>query len=212
MLSFVRVPAEIWQLHSLEDRHRTRRLTRSAPYPQLVRRLVAGSKVVRAVVMPARCEPRALRLEAALLVNAGDLDLFFNGCTGYRAQYYEAEKLGDAANRIAVDAMLSALVSQAIYSRTRKPAAELARASLEAEGAKLWIHQGPWLRLCRCAERVLTVPRWQAGLSSQDRHMRKLARWGSLAPSVETRIVVKGAFILNGNPTAFLISDEPQQP
>jgi len=137
-----------------------------------------------------------------LFVDADDLDLFFNACTGYRAQYYEAEEVGVAANRMAVDAMLPALISQAIYPRTRKPAEDLARASLEAKAAKLWIHQGPWLRLCRRAERVLAVPRWQIGLTSEDRRTRKLARWGSLVPATEARVVVKGAFILDGRPAA----------
>jgi len=200
MISFARIPVEIWQLRSLDDCDRRRRLIQSAPYPQLVRRLAARSEVLRAVLVAAKSEPRALRLEATLLVHADDLDLFFNSCTGYRAQYYEAEALGDAANRIAIEAILSSLISRALYPRTRKPAGEVARASLEAPAAKLWIHQGSWLRRCRLAERVLIVPRWQAGLSSEQPRTRKLARWGSLAPAAETRVVVKGAFILDGRP------------
>ncbi len=203
MVSFASLPADTWQLHLLDDRRRRVQLGSSSIYPKLVTRLASRSKVLQAVVRPADTEPRALRLEAVLRVEVRDLDLFFNSRSGYRAQYYEAEELGDAANRLAVDALLLKLVPQAICARTRRSASELARASLEAASAKIWIHQGLWLRLCRHRERVLTVPRWQFGLSSEDRRTRKLARWGALAPVTEERIVVKGAFILDGRPANF---------
>jgi hypothetical protein len=154
--------------------------------------------VLKAVVRPADTDQRALRIEALLRVEASDLDLFFNSASGYRAQYYQSETLGNAANRLAVDALLPNIVAQAIHVRTKQSARDLARASLEAESAKVWIHQGAWLRLCRNTERVLTVPRWQLGISSEERRVRKLARWGALAPATETRIVVKGAFIADG--------------
>ena len=198
MVSFISLPTGTWQLHLLADGNRRRRLRRSYAYPQLVARLAARSEVLQAIVRPADTDRRALRVEAILRVEASDLDLFFNSASGYRAQYYQAEDLGNAANRLAMDALIPNIVAQAIHVRSKQSARDLARSSLEAVSAKVWVYQGAWLRLCRKEERVLTVPRWQLNLSSEDRRARKLVRWGALAPATETRIVVKGAFIADG--------------
>jgi hypothetical protein len=110
-------------------------------------------------------------------------------------------ELGETANRLALDE-LSPRVVPLIQSHGMKPLrSSILDRSLQHPAAKIWIHQGLWLRHARREDRVLRVACWHFQLNSQDKRRRKLARWACLAPQHEASIVLKGGFVFpNGQP------------
>jgi hypothetical protein len=201
-MNFVRLSGEHWPLAASVDQLRNGRLLSPPPYRKLVRDLSQQAVVLKARLCAADGEPRAQRVDAILRVDSQALDSFFNSNAGYRAQYYESKTMGEAANRLAVEAFIAMVSPVALAHKSRETAPTVARASLEAKDAKIWIYQGLWLRLAKLEDHVLRVPRWQEGLQSDEKRTRRLARWGSLAPASEWRIVLKGAFILDGEPAS----------
>lgn len=70
--------------------------------------------------------------------------------------------------------------------------------------AKVWIHQGHWLRANARRERNLSVKRWLRAQADDDRERRKRARWATLTPSSELCLELKGGFLsLSGKPVGF---------
>jgi hypothetical protein len=59
--------------------------------------------------------------------------------------------------------------------------------------AKLWIHQGRWLRANARKDRNLYVKRWHAAQTSRSKKRNKKARWSALTPLRETVLELKGA-------------------
>jgi hypothetical protein len=117
------------------------------------------------------------------------VDLFHNAATGYRAQYYQSVRTGEAANRYAVHQLAARAIALLGGAQKRTCPLWWVERSLLHREAKVWIHQGPWLRLARRSDRNLRVKRW---LSSNPRN-RKRRVWASLTPASETRIDLKGA-------------------
>ena len=142
----------------------------------------------------ARDEPTFFRVVVTLQVDSSTVDLFHNSARGYRAQYYSSVKAGDRANLYALNVLAPRIVelSMAIAKRTCQPD-WLAR-SIANRHAKLWIHQGLWLRRARSSDAVLLVSRWMKQQRSADPKRRKRARWAALAPELESRIDIKGAY------------------
>jgi hypothetical protein len=123
------------------------------------------------------------------------VDQFHNSSSGYRAQYYVSTELGANANRMVVEALSARILEFAERVDLPKVSPSLLSTSLHHPQSKVWIHQGPWLIFSHCEDRVLRVPRWQVGLNSLDKDVRKLARWASLAPWAEAGIDVKGGLL-----------------
>lgn len=136
------------------------------------------------------------RFEATMEVPSGVATLFHSSGSGYRAQYYIGIENGEKANRYAVDAILPELLSRIQRVRKRSCPMTFVEASLLGSQTKLWIHQGAWLRQCRDADRLLFPPRWrQHAEDLQGERVRKLLRWGTLVPSTEARIEIKGTVV-----------------
>ena len=73
--------------------------------------------------------------------------------------------------------------------------------SLLDAAAKIWIHQGAWLRANARRERRLFVKRWLKAQSDKDKERRKKARWSMLTPCSEACLELKGGFVsLSGVP------------
>ena len=160
--------------------------------------MLSSLEVLRLIDEPAPKSLTGRRLAALFRTDRRALDLFFNSASGYRAQYLCKPELGDEANRLVIDA-LTPVLDKAIGGRSGNTASRaFCELSLAHTWAKVWIHQGSWLRRSRRIERVLLVPSWQSELQSVDKHRRKLARWGSLAPEYETRFVLKGGYVESG--------------
>jgi len=122
------------------------------------------------------------------------VDLFHNSARGYRAQYYSSIKAGERANVYALRSLAARVVelSQAAPKRTCPP--NFIARSIASSHAKLWIHQGLWLRHARSRDSELFVSRWLERQRSTDAKQRKKARWAALAPRTECRIDIKGAY------------------
>jgi hypothetical protein len=131
------------------------------------------------------------------------LDTFFNSAAGYRAQYLSETRLGQAANRLVLDALLPKVLRSIEKASADPDRQEFAEQSLLHPWSKVWVHQGLWLRHARREHRVLQVPEWQAELSSENMHRRKLARWGSLAPEHESCLLLKGGYVQSGDHLMF---------
>jgi len=132
------------------------------------------------------------------------VDLFHSSAAGYRAQYYIAPAMGEAANRFAVECIGRSVWEFAKLHPKRSCPVSWMRATVEDEDAKVWIHQGQWLRAPSLAKRLLRVERWQEHASS-DKCTRKRARWSQLTPADEDRIDLKGGFVtLEGEPLGSL--------
>jgi hypothetical protein len=125
------------------------------------------------------------------------VDLFHNSVAGYRAQYYRSVKVGKAANKHAIQQLgprVMELLSRE-FKRTCPP--WWVEKSLRHSEAKLWVHQGHWLRSPRRSDRNLMVKRWLGSNPAKKR--RQL--WATLTPGKEMRIDLKGApLTLAGKP------------
>ena len=149
MRGFVRICETEWKLSQQLPPKRRRRLKNSPPYGQIVDGMVRQIALVR-VARERSCKvPGYFLAVLTLRVRATALDLFYNSVSGYRAQYYQAADSGTVANRFTLDR----LVPQVLRSVTsvNKPTCPPAwvEKSLRDPDAKLWPHQGVWLRYAR---------------------------------------------------------------
>lgn len=193
MTKFARVSEIDWVLASSIGSGRIRRIRQAENFEDVMSKLVRGARVEQLRKQRACSDHSVFRLIVVFRVRPTSLDQFFNSPVGYRAQYFASCKLGERANRLTVAQLFPKVLAEA--KRANRPMLEFVERSLSNPHCKVWPHQGQWLRRARIKDRVLLVPRWQAGLSSVDKKRRKLARWGSLAPSLETRLVLKGSFV-----------------
>jgi hypothetical protein len=198
---FHRATSDVWCLDSSLPTARRRRLLSSPSFESIVASLRDSLSVEQVKCDPAKSGEKANRIIVKLRTNSKAIDLFHNSVSGYRAQYLKDAELGEAANRFALDELwphvLPLILSR---GRNRIPTVTLEQ-SLLHPWAKLWIHQGLWLRYARREHRVLRVAPWQSQLSSQVKRSRKLTRWGCLAPEFESAFVIKGGFVYpNGLP------------
>lgn len=129
------------------------------------------------------------RAKIILRLSKPAVDLLHNSKNGYRAQYYHSVDNGERANRHLLDKLLPLVVKQ--------KNADWLQASLKHKDAKIWIHEGRWLRPPGGMKihRNLNVARW---LNEKE----KWARWSKLTP-LEEYIELKGAYLDNaGNPAS----------
>jgi hypothetical protein len=106
-------------------------------------------------------------------------------------------RTGEAANEYAVGQLAPRIIELLDCRQKRTCPLGWVKESLHHPEAKLWIHQGPWLRLGRETDRNLAVERW---LRYRWDKQRK-DHWASLTPEDETRIDLKGApLTLEGRP------------
>jgi len=191
--AFNRVPDSEWILSDTLDNARRQRLLSGMTFEQIVCVIFGSLQIEKCI-----CEPHSSqagsRIVVTLKMDASTVDLFHNSASGYRAQYYCGVRKGEKANRYAVTELFSR-VMELIAEEPNSPCPELVKKSLRSAQAKLWIHQGTWFRLKRKTDRNLHVLRWVEALDPTDLRQSKKARWGSLTPSEETRIDLKGGFV-----------------
>ena len=148
------------------------------------------------------------RYTITLRAKARDVDLWHNSRGGYRAQYYIDERLGDAANAYAVK-ILSELAGRLIRGDSRRRRFwPMAEKSICHREARLWIHQGLWLRHARREDRLLYALNWQgSGSRIRSKEIVKLVRWGMLIPKEESKLVLKGQWL---NSRGSAVSETPK--
>jgi len=133
--------------------------------------------------------------------------LFHSAATGYRAQYFLDPRLGEQANRFAA-AEIGAVVMGQIASAPKRTCADpWLQATVGDDEAKVWIHQGRWLRSPKRSDKLLHVTRWAVD-HAQDLYSRKRRRYAQLVPWTENRLEFKGGFAtLDGRPLGTLKPD-----
>ena len=136
------------------------------------------------------------RFLVVLRLDSRMVDQFHNSSSGYRAQYFLSESMGEEANRFACARIGESVFAnlQSRLKRTCNP--DWVTKSLSDLGSKLWIYQGLWLRHAKRSDRDLTVLRWEANAANpMETNAGKLARGSTLMPNSETQIVLKGGFL-----------------
>lgn len=183
-----------WVLDRTIDGGRRSRLLQSPPFECIVTELLDNAQITKIGRQRAPDGQLGQRCSVVLEANPEMLDTFFNSASGYRAQYLLDPEQGNRANRFVLDKALPTILRTLDGRRTNPVFVE---SSLTHSWAKVWIHQGLWMHRAKCEHRVLCVPRWQRELASQDKKRRKLARWGALAPENESRMLLKGGYVLS---------------
>ena len=182
-----------WQLRLPPSRASL--LADECPYESIIEKLQASAQLSQVRRERSRCHQGYYRVALKLTVDKCALDLFHNSRCGYRAQYYLCTDLGDKANAYAIRVLCMRIrLLLTTHCRASYPI-EWAENSLLHTDAKLWIHQGSWLRENRKSDRNLFVERWIRELASPDAERRKKAGWAMLTPGHENRLDVKGGFM-----------------
>ncbi len=191
---FYTVPQGEWLLGSGIGAARRRRLEGAEPYGTLVDLIGRQAGLIDHRRQKAK-QGNLFRICLTLSVAPGTVDRFHNSASGYRAQYYHSAGNGKRANAYTLQHLTPRILALLTGNARRTcPLWWVERSLLDAT-AKVWIHQGRWLRLSSLADRQLRMARWAKHETSSDRKLRKRAIWASLTPSQECRIDVKGGFL-----------------
>lgn len=197
--TFACIPADEWCLAAEMERPRRNALLEDIPFAQIVALIAQHAKLTSFKQETLDNRPAYQRVVIVLETEPKAVDLFHNSRCGYRAQYYRSVANGERANEYAVRTLLPK-VKELLAGKEMLPWAWVEKSLSDSE-AKVWIHQGPWLRYRRISDRKICIQRWVSKLQSPERCDRKKALWGSLSASGEKRIDIKGGFVdSNGNP------------
>jgi hypothetical protein len=172
-------------------------LLHAPTFEEIVRQIGERSKILSHKRAILRDCAGYFRFEVTLEMSATIVDLFHNSAAGYRAQYYYGVKNGEAANEYAVRKLVPRIMQLLEGSQKRTCPLSWVEKSLLQPEAKLWIHQGSWLRLGKLTDRNLLVGRWL----DYRRDKKRKDCWPLLTPEHETQIDLKGApLTLEGKP------------
>jgi len=198
MTRFVNISPRVWQLTGDMSQ------LPSVGYERIIRRIASEADTVAHHRERAKHKPNCFRAYVKLKCRAETISLFHSSRSGYRAQYYSSVAGGEQANRFAL-AVLVPRVGELLRGKAKRGCSwSWMEKSLLDPRAKVWIHQGHWLRANARRERNLSVKRWLRAQADDDRERRKRARWATLTPSSELCLELKGGFLsLSGKPLGF---------
>lgn len=195
MSRFVHVSDRIWQL--------TGDLSQlpSPGYERIIRRVAREVDIAAHRRERGKRKANCFRACVKLKCRAETISLFHSSRSGYRAQYYSSVTSGEQANRFAL-AVLVPRVGKLLRGKEKRGCSwSWMEKSLLDPTAKIWIHQGPWLRANARRDRSLFVKRWLRAQADKHKDRRKKARWAMLTPSSEACLQLKGGFVsLSGMP------------
>jgi hypothetical protein len=193
--TFIRVSEDYWNLSRQLTSRRRSRLLLAPDYEQVVGGLTSQMSLAKVAREKSRDAPGYFRAVVTIRVRATALDIFYNGASGYRAQYFHAAELGTLANRFAIDRLLPAIIPLIAAANKRTCKVEWVEKSFRDSDAKLWPHQGTWLRCAQRADQNLLVERWLARQNDPDKKSRKRAKRSMLTPTNERLLELKGGFL-----------------
>ena len=197
MSRFVHVSGRIWQL--------TGDLSQlpSPGYERIIRRVAREADIAAHHRERGKRKANCFRACVKLKCRAETISLFHNSRSAYRAQYYSSVAGGEQANRFAL-AVLVPRVGELLRGKEKRGCSwSWMEKSLLDPTAKIWIHQGPWLRANAQRDQSLFVKRWLRAQADKHKGRRKKARWAMLTPSSEVCLELKGGFVsLSGMPVA----------
>jgi hypothetical protein len=192
---FARISLSEWCLDECLVKDRKDKLCHCISFEQIIARVAREAIVHNHMRNRACSHPQYFRALVTLKVGPSTVDLFHNSASGYRAQYYRSIDSGRCANWYALKNLLPRLKESLMGHEKRTcPWWWIEKSLLDPE-AKLWIHQGRWLRYARSADRHLYVPRWVIQQNCQSKERRKKALWATLTPDSETCIELKGGYL-----------------
>lgn len=118
------------------------------------------------------------RAEFLFTVSSNTFDLFFNGVTGYRAQFYNDHRFGVGQNREVVERITPHLLATAKNAAQGSDfSLERVAASLRADSAKIWIHESESTlaqdSIDADALVAISVPHWVASAREVTAAMRR---------------------------------------
>jgi hypothetical protein len=192
-------PIAKWRLQGRVSKKQRVRILSSTPFVTIVKSLAKCATISSFESERMLENTQYKRIKLIVSANAGVVDAWHNSRGGCRAQYYLSPRLGVAAERDALDALLPLIKS----SIKGDPRSSLFLVSLKDQNAKIRIFGGQWIRRPRKTDRKLRVPEWTrcwqqnipGKLTDDQKRARKLARWGALIPNNETRIEIKGGWV-----------------
>lgn len=209
--SFVHISDTEWRLSETLDLQRRNWLQRSPPYEQIVRNLLRGLSRAKVAREHSKDIPGYSRAVVTLEVDSAALDQFYSSASGYRAQYYASPALGTVANRFALDVLLPRVELLVTDLNKSTCPARWVTQSLRDSDAKLWPHQGIWLRYARNSDKGLLVLRWLDRQQDPTKKIRTRAARSMLTPANETNLDLKGGFLsLTGQPLGTFKPDRAQ--
>jgi len=189
MPQFARIPSSVWQLRG------SMRALASPGYARIVQRIAKEASVTDHRREKASSKRGYFRARVILSCSAGAISLFHNASTGYRAQYYSSVACGEHANAFTLRLLVPRVRKLLDGCAKRTCPWRWIESSLLDPAAKVWIHQGSWLRYARGKDRNLEVPRWLAAQTSRNRKRRRKARWSTLTPRNERHLELIGGFL-----------------
>lgn len=192
---FHRVGTDEWRLADSVGPRRLDHLTDGPGYCEIIDQVAKSivSLVYRREIL--KEDKRFSRLVATLsCASPIPVDLFHNSAAGYRAQYYIKPELGESANCYAAAKLAGIIAAKMRINRRRGYPLKWSDLSIHDSGAKVWIHQGRWLRAPDAKFKQLQVDRWRV-LPTLTPEERKRARYSQLTPWIENRIDFKGVFV-----------------
>jgi hypothetical protein len=192
------VAEDEWALgRAIERRHS--RLLHPPPADALLREaseeaaIASAAKSIRLEWEPSAEAPGFFRVVTQIALGERIFDQFFNGRSGYRAQYYLSPEEGVLYNRDVLQNLRPAL----ILAYSQSPLAvdlELVLRSIDGPHSKVWVY-GDQAAFNSAPENSLSPPRWV----KNDAHL------GCRAPLPEHLLLdVKGAFIHPSSPRLFV--------
>jgi len=191
------VSTEEWCLSEALGERRERLLDVPQPESLLNHLIIESEDAARAGRITLRWEdstdrPGYFRLVAQIPLNE-TLDQFFNGRSGYRAQYYLSPEEGILYNRDTLDRLVPAIAT-AYEQQPLKIDWKLVEESVRAPHAKVWVFQET-VAFDEATPNTLNPPRWVANGATR----------GRKAPLPSHRMIdVKGTFIQPGTNALFV--------
>lgn len=193
-MPFRMVPSRIWRLGDGVAGQRRRRLLET-PFEEIVRRVVDEARLTSMSSERIKRIIGARRVLVKLTLSREVVDLFHNGAGGYRAQYYLGTTQGEKANRYAINCLLPRIRELCAARPKRGCEPDSVDASMRDPDAKVWIHQGTWLRDRGLADRNLAVQRWIDNSQTMELKNKRISIWAELTPSNETKLDIKGGCV-----------------
>jgi hypothetical protein len=142
MSRFVHVSGRIWQVTGDMSQ------LPSPGYERIIRRIAREVDIAAHHRECGKRKANCFRACVKLKCRAETISLFHSSRSGYRAQYYSSVAGGEQANRFAL-AVLVPRVRELLRGKEKRGCSwSWMEKSLLDPTAKIWIHQGPWLRQC----------------------------------------------------------------
>jgi hypothetical protein len=190
---FGTVPSAEWHLDILDEARKLRLL--STPFQSIVDGIVRDAVLE---IYPPDLDQQCRRLARVIIelkLPRETVDLFHNGSSGYRAQFYLGIDQGVRADRYCIDALMGKVHDLCAQGNHADLSREFIEASLRHNEAKVWIQEDGWWLDRKAADDKLIVDRWTQNSQKCRECPDIMAKWATLTPANVTVLECKGGFV-----------------